>query len=71
VILPDLILDNTLMVTVRFKRTLLAGDVQQISHHLGHECLCEVARFTSEAVPLDEELDDNFAVASEVWRLSL
>lgn len=71
VILPDLILDNTLMVTVRFKRTLLAGDVQQISHHLVHECLGEVARFTSEAVKLNEELDDNFAVASEVWRLSL
>jgi hypothetical protein len=70
-ILPDLILENTLRVTVRFRRTLLAGDVQQVSHHFVHECLGEVARFTSDAVPLDEELDDDFAVAQEVWRLSL
>lgn len=70
-ILPDLILENTLRVTVRFARTLLAGDVQQVSHHFVHECLGEVARFTSEAVPLDEELDENFATAQEVWRLSL
>lgn len=71
VILPDLILENTLRVTVRLQRTLLAGDIQQVSHHFVHECLGEVARFTSEAVPLDEELDEDFAVAQEVWRLSL
>jgi hypothetical protein len=70
-ILPDLILENTLRVTVRFARTLLAGDVQQVSHHFVHECLGEVARFSSPAVRLDEELDDDFAVADEVWRLAL
>lgn len=70
-ILPDLILENTLRVTVRFARTLLAGDVQQVSHHFVHECLGEVARFSSPAVGLDEELDDDFAVADEVWRLAL
>lgn len=70
-ILPDLILENTLRVTVRLERTLLAGDVQQVSHHFVHECLGEVARFSSEAVGLDEELDDDFAVAQEVWRLAL
>jgi hypothetical protein len=71
VILPDLVLDNTLQVTVRLKRTLVAGDVQQISHHFVHECLGEVARFTSPAVPLSQPLDDDFATAQEVWRLSL
>lgn len=71
VILPDLVLDNTLQVTVRLKRTLVAGDVQQVSHHFVHECLGEVARFTSPAVPLSQPLDDDFAVAQEVWRLSL
>ncbi len=70
-ILPDLILENTLRVTVRFQRTLLAGDVQQVSHHFVHECLGEVARFSSELVGIDDELDDDFAVAQEVWRLSL
>jgi hypothetical protein len=49
----------------------LAGDVQQVSHLFVHECLGEVARFASEAVPLGETLDDDFAVAAEVWRLSL
>jgi hypothetical protein len=71
VILPDLVLDNTLQVTVRLKRTLVAGDVQQTSHHFVHECLGEVARFTSPAVPLSQPLEDDFAVAQEVWRLSL
>jgi hypothetical protein len=71
VILPDLVLDNTLQVTVRLRRTLVAGDVQQVSHHFVHECLGEVARFVSPAVPLAEPLDDDFAVAREVWRLSL
>jgi hypothetical protein len=71
VILPDLTLDNTLQVRVRFRRVLLAGDVQQVSYIFVHECLGEVARFVSEAVPLDENLPDNFAVAKEVWRLAL
>jgi hypothetical protein len=70
-ILPDLVLDNTLQVTVRLRRTLVAGDVQQVSHHFVHECLGEVARFSSPAVPLSERLDDDFNVAAEVWRLSL
>jgi hypothetical protein len=70
-ILPDLILDNTLQVTVRLRRTLVAGDVQQVSHHFVHECLGQVARFSSPAVPLSQPLDDDFAVADQVWRLSL
>lgn len=71
VILPDLILDNTLQVKVKLERTLVAGDVQQVSYHFVHECLGEVARFTSPAVGLDEELDDVFPVAKEAWRLAL
>lgn len=71
VILPDLILDNTLQVRVRFSRTLLAGDVQQVSYIFVHECLGEVARFVSEAVPLSEPRPDSFATAKEVWRLAL
>jgi len=71
VLLPDLILDNTLQVRVRLKRTLVAGDIQQVSYHFVHECLGEVGRFISEGVPLSEELDDEFTVAKEVWRLAL
>jgi hypothetical protein len=70
-ILPDLILENTLQVTVRLRRTLLAGDIQQVTHVFVHECLGEVARFVSPAVPLGDDLDDDFAVAAEVWRLAL
>ena len=71
VLLPDLILDNTLQVRVRLQRTLLAGDVQQVSYHFVHECLGEVGRFIGEGVPLDEELDEAFTTAKEVWRLAL
>jgi hypothetical protein len=71
VILPDLVLDNTLQVTVRLRRTLLAGDVQQVTHVFVHECLGEVARFVSPALPLADDLPDDFAVADEVWRLAL
>jgi hypothetical protein len=71
VVLPDLILDNTLQVTVRLRRTLLAGDVQQVTHVFVHECLGEVARFVSAAVPLEDELPDDFGEAAEVWRLAL
>ena len=71
VILPDLILENTLQVRVRFSRTLLAGDVQQVSYIFVHECLGEVARFISEAVPLSAPRPDGFATAKEVWRLAL
>ena len=71
VILPDLELENTLQVTIRLRRTLVAGDVQQVSHVFVHECLGEVARFVSEAVPLNQRLDDDFDVAKEVWRLAL
>jgi hypothetical protein len=70
-ILPDLVLDNTLQVTVRLRRTLIAGDIQQRSHHFVHECLGEVARFSSPAVPLAESLLDEFSVAEQVWRLAL
>ena len=71
VILPDLILDNTLQVRVRFRRTLLAGDVKQISYLFVHECLGEVARFVSDAVPIDDDLDETLPLAKEVWRVSL
>lgn len=71
VLLPDLILDNTLQVRVRFARTLLAGDVKQVSYIFVHECLGEVARFVSEAVPVDAPLDEALPVAHEVWRLTL
>ncbi|HEY1100553.1 MAG TPA: hypothetical protein VGF99_16550 [Myxococcota bacterium] len=71
VVLPDLELDNTLQVQVKLERTLVAGDVQQVSYHFVHECFGEVARFISEAVPLDQELDENFTTAREVWRLAL
>ena len=70
-VLPDLILDNTLRVTLRLRRTLVVGDAKQITHVFVHECLGEVARVTSEAVSLDDALDDEFTTASSVWRLSL
>lgn len=69
--LPDLILENTLRVTLRLERTLVVGDARQVTHVFVHECLGEVARMTSEAVPLDEPLDDDFDTAAQVWRLSL
>lgn len=69
--LPDLILDNTLRVTVRLERTLTVGDVRQVTHIFVHECLGEVARVVSEPAPLDETIPDAFDVASQMWRLSL
>jgi len=71
VVLPDLVLDNTLQVRVRFTRTLLAGDVKQVSYIFVHECLGEVARFVSEAVAVDATLDEDLPVAKEAWRLAL
>ncbi len=71
VILPDLIVDNALQVRVRLRRVLLAGDVQQTSYIFVNECIGEVARFVSEAVPLSSPAPDNFTTASEVWRLAL
>ena len=41
-VLPQLILENTLRVTVRLQRTLLTGSVQQINYLFIHECLGEV-----------------------------
>lgn len=69
--LPDLILENTLRVTVRLERTLVVGDARQTSHIFVHECLGEVARIVSETKPLAEEILDDFDKAQEVWRLSL
>jgi hypothetical protein len=70
-ILPDLILENTLRVTVRLERTLLAGDVQQVSHIWMHECLGEVARavgpLQAADLPYPTELDE----VVELRRLSL
>ena len=56
---------------MKLERTLVAGDVQQVSYHFVHECFGEVARFISAAVPLSEELDEDFTIAREVWRLAL
>jgi len=71
VVLPDLIVDNALQVRVRLRRVLLAGDVQQTSYIFVTECLGEVARFVSDAVPLSQPAPDNFETAKEVWRLAL
>jgi hypothetical protein len=71
VILPDLILNNSLRVTLRLTRTLLAGDVQQVTHVWLHECLGEVARAVGPAVGIDEEAPERFPTAAEVWRLAL
>ncbi len=69
--LPDLVLENTLRITVRFERTLLAGDTHQVSHLFVHECLGEVARLISPAVPLSTPLDDEFTDIQQLWRLAL
>lgn len=70
-ILPELVLENTLRVTLRFSRTLTVGDTKQVSHIFLHECLGEVARIVSPAVSLNENIDDDFPFASEVRRMSL
>lgn len=71
VILPDLILHNTLRVTLRLRRTLVVGDAQQVTHVWVHECLGEVARIVSPTARLSETLPDSFETAQEMWRLSL
>lgn len=72
VLLPDLILDDAVRVTLRLERVPLAGvATQQVTHVFVNECLGEVARLVSPMVPLTEDLPDDFAVAAEVWRLSL
>jgi len=70
-VLPDLLLENTLRVTVRFERVLLSGDFRQVTHVFVHECLGEVARVRSTIKPLDEEIPDDFADAEDIWRLAL
>lgn len=72
VLLPDLILDDALRVTIRLSRVPVAGiAVQQVTHVFVNECLGEVARMSSPVVPLTDELPDDFPVAASVWRLSL
>lgn len=72
VLLPDLILEDALRVTVRLQRIPVAGiAVQQVTHVFVNECVGEVARFVSPAVPLTDDLPDDFPVAAEVWRLAL
>ncbi|MBI1944843.1 MAG: hypothetical protein HYS27_04060 [Deltaproteobacteria bacterium] len=72
VLLPDLILDDALRVTIRLSRLPVAGiAVQQVTHVFVNECLGEVARISSPAVPLTDELPDDFSHAAAVWRLSL
>ncbi|MBI5495985.1 MAG: hypothetical protein HY904_13250 [Deltaproteobacteria bacterium] len=70
-VLPDMILENTLRVTVRLRRTLVAGDAQQVTHVWVHECLGEVARVISPMGRLADTIPDSFTSAHEVWRLSL
>jgi hypothetical protein len=70
-VLADVILENTLLVTVRFSRTLIGASVHQVSHHFVHECLGEVARFSSKIENADVDIPDDFATAQEVWRLTL
>jgi hypothetical protein len=71
VLLPDLVLEDAMRVTVRLERVPVAGiAVQQVTHVFVNECLGEVARMTSPAVPLTDELPDEFPVAHEVWRLA-
>jgi len=72
VLLPDLILDDALRVTIRLSRVPVAGiAVQQVTHVFVNECLGEVARLSSPVLPLGDELPDDFPVAASVWRLSL
>jgi hypothetical protein len=70
-VLPDLLLENTLKVTLRFERTLLSGDFRQVTHVFVHECLGEVARVRSSLAPLDEQIPDDFTDAEDIWRLAL
>jgi hypothetical protein len=70
-VLPDLLLENTLKVTLRFERTLLSGDFRQVTHVFVHECLGEVARVRSNLLPLDDEIPDDFTDAQDIWRLAL
>lgn len=69
--LPHLLLENTLRVTLRLERTLVAGDARQVTHVFLHECLGEVARVTSAMTPLSEDIPDDFTTAASIWRLSL
>ena len=72
VILPDLILDDAVRVTIRLERTPVAGlAVQQVSQVFVNECVGEVARFVSPFLPLGADLPDEFTLADQVWRLSL
>jgi hypothetical protein len=70
-VLPDLVLENTLRVTIRLERTLVAGDVRQVTHAWVHECLGEVARVISPPARLADTIPDRFPRAQEIWRLSL
>ena len=70
VILPDVILENTLLVRIDLERTLLAGDLRSRSYSFVHECLGEVARAEVEAVPLSQAIPDNPTI-SQLRRLSL
>lgn len=70
-VLPDLILENTLRVTLRLDRVLVAGNVSQVTHVWVHECLGEVARAVSLANTSGGSVPDSFDTASQVWRSSL
>jgi hypothetical protein len=70
-VLPDLAFDDVLRVTIRLQRTPVAGvAVHQVTHVFMAECVGEVARMVSPAVPLTEPMNDNFTIARDLWRLS-
>jgi hypothetical protein len=69
-VLPDLILENTLRVTLRLHRVLVAGNADQVTHVFVHECMGEVARMVGPAVTTGSAPDD-FPMAQQVWRTSL
>ena len=69
-VLPQLVLENTLRITVRLNRVLLVGSAEQVSHIFVHECIGEVARIVS--IPSQTHpIDTVFGTAQEIRRLSL
>lgn len=72
VILPDLILEDALRVTLRRESVPVAGiATQQVTHIFMNACIGEVARLVSPLIPLTDDLPNDFPVAAEVRRLAL
>jgi hypothetical protein len=70
-LLPDLELTGVLRLTLRFERAHLFGDARQVTHVFLHECLGEVARVRGPLTGADEAFEDDFGLATEIWRLAL